>query len=60
MKSFGKTVERIDNNIIHPLETERLYWVNVLKRVVVIVKTYKHLEVCLSEVIVLSYNSNHS
>ncbi|XP_060853423.1 zinc finger MYM-type protein 1 isoform X5 [Rhopalosiphum padi] len=39
MKNRGQTHQRIDQQIIQQIENERMYWINVLKRVVAIVKT---------------------
>jgi len=38
MKDRGNTLGRIDNNVVRQIETQRTYWVNVLKRVVAVVK----------------------
>ncbi|XP_015377219.1 PREDICTED: zinc finger MYM-type protein 1-like [Diuraphis noxia] len=39
MKNRGQTHQRIDQQVIQQIENERIYWINVLKRVVAIVKT---------------------
>jgi len=39
MKNRGQILQRIDQQIIQQIENERIYWINVLKRVVAIVKT---------------------
>ncbi|CAI6371600.1 unnamed protein product [Macrosiphum euphorbiae] len=39
MKNRGQILQRIDQQIIQQIENERMYWINVLKRVVAIVKT---------------------
>jgi len=38
MKDHGNTLGRIDNNVVRQIETQRTYWVNVLKRVLAVVK----------------------
>ncbi|XP_029347739.1 uncharacterized protein LOC100568464 isoform X2 [Acyrthosiphon pisum] len=38
MKDRGNIHGRIDNNLVTQVETQRIYWVNVLKRVVAVVK----------------------
>ncbi|KAL4105277.1 hypothetical protein QTP88_020530 [Uroleucon formosanum] len=39
LKNRGQTLQRIDQQIIQQIENERMYWINVLKRIVAIVKT---------------------
>lgn len=39
MKNRGQMLQRIDQHIIKQIENEQTYWVNVLKRVVAIVKS---------------------
>jgi len=39
MKDRGNTLGRIDNNLVRQVEIQHIYWINVLKRVVTVVKS---------------------
>lgn len=39
MKNRGNTLGRIDNSLVRQVEIQHTYWINVLKRVVAVVKS---------------------